>query len=51
MGFVPAISLQIEMLWAAYQEDEKRLGAQVTAARFVRDFVAQNFPEMTQGAQ
>ena len=45
IGFLPSVKLQIELLWASYQEAQQRLGAKVVAADFVRDFVAQNVPD------
>ena len=45
VGFLPSVKLQIELLWASYQEAQQRLGAKVVPAEFVREFVAQNIPD------
>jgi hypothetical protein len=50
MGFVPAVTLGIETLWAAFQQNEGRLGKKNLAGEFVREFVAQNFPEVDEDA-
>jgi hypothetical protein len=45
MGFVPSVTLGIETVWAGFQTNEQRLGRKPSPAEFVREFVAQNFPE------
>jgi len=50
MGFVPSVPLGIETVWASFQENEQRLGRKPSPAEFVREFVAQNFPE-TEGSE
>ena len=46
MGFLPSVPLSIEALWTAFQQDEQRLGREASASDFVRQFVAQNFPDL-----
>ena len=48
MGFLPTVAVNIEMSWAGYLESEERLGREVAADSFVRDFVAQNFPALAE---
>ena len=48
MDFLPTVAVEIEMSWAGYREHEERLGHEVTASSFVRDFVAQNFPALAE---
>ncbi|MCG2593859.1 hypothetical protein LZ009_13830 [Ramlibacter sp. XY19] len=44
MGLLPSVALGMETLWAAFQQDEERLGNQAKSSDFVRAFVDQNFP-------
>lgn len=46
MGFMPMVALQIEMAWTAYQEFARSAGRESIAGEFVREFVAQNFPQL-----
>jgi len=46
MGLLPSVALGIQTLWAGFQADDERLGRQARPADFVREFVAQNFPDM-----
>ncbi len=48
VGFLPSAAMQMEIVWAGYQEMQKAQGGEIVPAEFVRGFVAQNFPSMVE---
>lgn len=48
VGFLPSAAMQMEIVWAGYQEMQKEQGGEIVPAEFVRGFVAQNFPSLVE---